>query len=98
MHEDEMLNMLNMFDVLGQERRYQIMLALTEKAMSNGELSALFTVPGVWPHLNKLEEAGLITRHVISQRDVKYRANPDALEAMANALSEMAVTAAGASA
>lgn len=82
-----------MFEMFGQERRFAIMLALVERAMSHGELSAMFNAPGIFPHLQKLEAVGLITKHTYGPRDVKYRANPDTLELMATYLSDMALTA-----
>ncbi len=85
--------MLKRFYIFGFPRRYQIMLALTEKSMSHGELSAMFSAPGIFPHIQRLEELGLITRETFSARDVRYRANPDALEEMSQALSAMAATA-----
>lgn len=87
------VDMYESFSMFGQERRYQIVVELTKRAMSHGELCALFNAPGIWPHLQKLEEVGLITKQIFSPRDVKYRANPEALEEMAAILQSMAVTA-----
>ena len=82
-----------MFRMLGQERRFKVMHALTQRAMSHGELSAMFDAPGIWPHIEKLEKVGLIIKQVFGPRDVKYRADPDALSEMSKFLDEMAQAA-----
>ncbi len=89
----ELEKFLAMFELFGQERRFKIMVELSRRPMSNGQLSALFEVPGIWPHLQKLEEVGLVIKHIYGPRDVKYRADPDALEQMSKFLSSLSVTA-----
>ena len=89
----ELEKFLVMFKLFGQERRFKIMVELSRRPMSNGQLSALSESPGIWPHLQKLEEVGLVIKHIYGPRDVKYRADPDALEQMSKFLACMADTA-----
>ena len=85
---------MKLLRLMGQERRFQVLLLLCKRQMSHEEICLALGKPmGVYKHLKGMVEAGLLIRTDITSRDVVYRANPKVLEDLGLCLQDMAIDA-----
>ncbi|KKN85817.1 hypothetical protein LCGC14_0276240 [marine sediment metagenome] len=85
---------MKLLRLMGQERRFQVLLLLCKRQMSHEEICLALGKPmGVYKHLKGMVEAGLLIRTDITSRDVVYRANPKVLEEVGMCLQDMATDA-----
>jgi len=76
--------------LLGFPLRAKIFELLCEREYTHAELSsALQTFFGVWEHLQKMVNAGLLIKIEVERRDIRYRANPQAIEEMVSTLKKL---------
>lgn len=85
---------MQLFRLIGQERRFQVLLLLCSDEMSHEDICLRLGKPmGVYKHLRAMVDAGLLIRTDITRRDIMYRADPKVLEDLSMRLTEMSIDA-----
>lgn len=85
---------MKLFRLIGQERRFQVLLLLCDREMTHEDICLALGKPmGVYKHLKAMVDASLLIKTDITRRDVMYRANPKVLESLADRLTEMSIDA-----